>query len=143
MGATDGPETTRRPDDNVLETFIAWIVGLGPGSPAGPPEIETYQAIRRGTEKDCRDAANTPMIEPETETLYHGAAAACLAALNGKKDQWVDAERALAALNGPPQGCLDLAVYNLLKSALDAHHAAPNAEFTLQGTPDKGEPEQN
>jgi hypothetical protein len=131
---------TRPPDRPLIETFLAWIIGLGPGSPKGPPEIDVYLDITKGTEESCRAAFNAPMDPPETETLYHGAAAACLAALHGKEDRWTDAESAFAELS-QPDGCLDQATFKLLKSTLDAHHADPNARFTLQGRPKPGDPE--
>src|SRR5688572_29545378 len=97
---------TPPPDNNPVATILAWIVGLGPGSPEGPDEVDAYQLILEASEDGCRAAFQAEM-PPESVDLYHGAAAACLAALHGKSARWDDAQAAYDALHGPPDGCLD------------------------------------
>src|SRR5262245_20889027 len=83
---------TQHPEPNGAETFIAWIVGLGPGSPEGPTQVDTYQLIEQATLDSCRAGLDPNLEVPETKALYHGAAAVCLAALYGRAPRWAEAQ---------------------------------------------------
>jgi len=140
--ATAPPATQAPPvDPGGAESFLAWIVGLGPGSPEGPTEVDTYQLIQNPTLANCRAALDPVLEVRETRALYHGAAAACLAALHGRAARWEEAQTAFASLPGRPAGCVDQATYDLLESILQSHAADPEARFTLDGKPQEGAPD--
>jgi hypothetical protein len=103
--------------------------------------VGLYQLIEQATQESCRGALNPDLGSDEANSLYHGAAAACLAALHGKRARWAEAEAAFDALPGRPAGCMDQATYDLLASILEAHHANPGAVFTLKGKPVQGKPD--
>jgi hypothetical protein len=135
---TDPLDEETAPPGNGAETFLAWIVGLGPGSPEGPTQVDTYQLIQDASQANCRAALNPVLEVPETRALYHGAAAACLAALHGKTARWEEAQTAFDSLPGRPAGCVDQATYDLLELILTAHAADPDARFSLDGEPAEG-----
>jgi hypothetical protein len=142
---TDPPDDPTDPPDDSVATFIAWIVGLGPGSPEGPTQVDVYKLIREGTLESCqlgRDEEMLGQIANEvTRTLYRGATSACLAALYGRVNRWDDVEEAFAALPGRPEACVDQAAYDLLESVVNAHSADPDAVFTREGEPPGGAPD--
>ena len=143
---TDPPAaSTQPPDANPVDTFIAWIAGLGPGSPEGPTQVDIYQLIQRATLESCREALEPELLAaieiPETRSLYQGGAAACLAALHGRQQRWSEAESAFDSLPGRPEGCVDRATYDLLESVIAAHRANPEAIFTIDGEPPNGQPD--
>jgi hypothetical protein len=92
--------------------------------------VDVYQLILDGSEDNCRLALETEM--DRSAELYHGAAAACLAALHGRSQRWTDAGSALDALDGPPEGCLDRQIYDLLQFAVHAYRANPQARFEIE-----------
>ncbi len=143
--STDGTDpavnTAQPPEGNAGETFLAWIVGLGPGSPEGPTQVDLYQLIMQATQDSCRQALDPELNDAPTRTLYQGAAAACLAALHGKNARWAEAEAAFSSLHGRPAGCVDQATFDLLGSILEAHDADPEAVFTREGEPVEGKPD--
>src|SRR3954466_13911858 len=116
---------------DVLSKGLAWIIGLGAGSASGPQQIGVYENIQQATEDSCRAAFQSQDVTDEEATLFHGAAAACLAAFHGKTQRWEDAEHALDSLGVRPDGCIDQAVYDVLGSAVQAHRADPTAAFKL------------
>src|SRR5688572_25083070 len=127
---TDPPAVaTQPPNANPVDTFIAWIAGLGPGSPEGPTQVDIYQLIQRATLESCRQALEPELLGaievPETRSPYQGGAAACLAALHGREQRWSEAESAFESLPGRPEGCVDRATYDLLEAIIAAHRAAP------------------
>ena len=129
----DQPTAAPPPDggDDVLSKGLAWIIGLGAGSASGPEQIGVYENIQQATEDSCRAAFQSEDVTDEQATLFHGAAAACLAAFHGKTQRWEDAEGAFDALSGRPDACIDQAVYDVLASAVQAHRADPAAVFKL------------
>jgi hypothetical protein len=130
--ATDALDPTPSPpaDEDVVARAVAWLIGLGPGSAEGPPEVTAYRQLRKHSQDSCREVLKSDLSET-TETLYHGAAAACLAALHGRSQRWAEAEAAYDALGGPPEGCLDRATYDLLRSVVQAHREDPAATFRV------------
>ena len=74
--------------------MIAWILSLGPGAPDGPPEFTAYRELQQLRCARVFDRVDD-LTEP-AQTLYEGAAHACLAATKkGESDRW---PRAVAAL---------------------------------------------
>src|SRR4051794_36272047 len=69
---------------DVLSKGLGWIIGLGAGSASGPQQIGVYENIQQATEDSCRAAFQSQDVTDEEATLFHGAAAACLAAFHGK-----------------------------------------------------------
>ncbi|MGH2428891.1 MAG: PASTA domain-containing protein [Candidatus Limnocylindria bacterium] len=118
---------------------IAWILGLGPSAPTGPPEFQAYQLLLDG---DCGTLAERLQIDGDdlrtlddtAQRLYAGAAAACLAALHGQQERWADAENALQGLQ-PPVSCIDMTAYELLRRLVDAHRSSPSAQFKAATDP--------
>lgn len=115
------------------ESIVAWILGLGLGAPEGPPEFQAYnllfglncQSLADGLETEGTDLNG---LSDTARSLYGGAAAACLAALEGQADRWAQAESAVQQLT-PPLSCLDVAAYDLLVRLVDVHRANPSARI--------------
>ena len=125
---TPTPTTTPPPDDNIGAKALAWVLGLGPSAGSGPDAVVAYRSIQKASQASCREALDSQLPD-DTQRLYHGAAAACLAALYGRSARWAEAEAAYDALPGRPEGCLDRATFDLLESIVNAHRADPTATF--------------
>jgi len=69
-----------------------------------------------------------PLEEP-VRSAYEGAAAACLAALHGRRDLWRTAQTRLARVDPSGLDCWDRSVYLILKALVDAYRADPEARF--------------
>jgi hypothetical protein len=123
-------------------SIIAWIVGLGPGTPAGPnarDELNIYQDLQaRRCESRLGNTFRGAADELDgLKDVYIGAIAACMAALKGgtntgpKKDpkkDWAFAEHVLDA--GPKiEDCLAGAVKQLLERLVAAHRKDPGAQL--------------
>ncbi len=130
--APNGSEipTAQPANDNPVAKTLAWVIGLGPGAPEGPDEVDAYQLILEASEESCR-AAHELEMDRSTE-LYHGAAAACLAALHGRSNRWPEAVAAFDSLGAPPDGCVDRQIHDLLEFAVSAYRANPNTSFRLE-----------
>src|SRR5918999_4744782 len=130
--ATDALDPTPPPPagEDVVARAVAWLLELAPGAPSGPDEVTAYLSLQEHTQQSCREVLDSELPEA-TEPLYHGAAAACLAALHGRSDRWAEAEAAYDALGGRPEGCLDRATYDLLESVVRAHREDPTARFRV------------
>jgi hypothetical protein len=118
------------PRDDVVSSALAWVISLGPGAPSGPDEIVAYELLADPSEANCRELLDSSLPE-SVETLYRGAAAACLAALHGRSARWAEAEAAYEELAGRPDGCLSRAAYRLLETAVTAHRASPTVSFRI------------
>lgn len=116
--------------------IIAWLIGLGPGSPPGPvtsPEVSVYNALQS---RRCR--TTTPQqvngtsseLNGDSFDLYVGAVAACMAAFNGGGN-WSTAERALGTA---PNGghCFDATVRAVLEDLVRLHRENPAGTFVVQ-----------
>jgi len=113
---------------------IAWILALPPDAPPGPPEFQGYQHLLDGTCQLLADGVATEDhdlqgLDEETGGLYGGLAAACLAAFHGQPDRWADADAVFDGL-GPPDGCVNVAAYDLLRRLVEAHRSNPAGEFS-------------
>lgn len=130
--ATDAPDAqTPPPDDgNIISQGLAWLIGLAPGAPSGPDEVNAYLLLQEHSRESCGEVLDQTLPE-DSQTLYHGAAAACLAALHGRSARWAEAEAAYDALDGQPEGCLNRATYALLESVVTAYRENPTAEFRV------------
>ncbi|MGQ0609203.1 MAG: PASTA domain-containing protein, partial [Chloroflexota bacterium] len=118
---------------------IAWILGLGPSAPTGPPEFQAYQLLLDGScatlaERLQTDGDDLRTLDDAAQRLYAGTAAACLAALHGQPERWADAENALQGLE-PPVSCVDVTAYELLRRLVDAHASSPSAQFVAANDP--------
>ena len=118
---------------------IAWILGLGPSAPTGPPEFQAYQLLLDGNcvtlaERLQTDGDDLRTLDDAAQRLYAGTAAACLAALHGQPERWADAESALQGLE-PPVSCVDVTAYELLRRLVDAHGSSPSAQFVAANDP--------
>ena len=115
------------------ETIVAWILGLAPGAPQGPPEFQAYEllfGLQCGPLAEGLQTEGTDLsaLSDSARALYGGAAAACLAAFEGQADRWAQAESAVQQLDRPVS-CLDVAAYDLLVRLVDAHRADPSARI--------------
>jgi hypothetical protein len=83
------------------------------------------------------DQANIP--EP-ARSMYKGAASACLAAFHNRPELWPPSDTAL--VTAQPQtskfNCIDMAIYQLLKSLAEAHRQDPSTQFVKKVTESGG-----
>jgi hypothetical protein len=113
--------------------IIAWILSLPPDAPPGPPEFQAYQYL---LDRNCPDLAarvstegdDLQRLDEETDGLYGGLAAACLAAFHGQPDRWAEADAAFDGL-GLPEGCVNVAAYDLLRRLVEGHRSNPTGVF--------------
>lgn len=117
---------------------IAWILGLGPGAPTGPPEYQAYQLLLDrdcgGLEAALADAgSDISTLAPEVRSLYGAAADACLAAFAGATDRWTAAQAVLGDLQRPVS-CIDAAAYDLLAQLVAEHDRNPAGRFEAAGS---------
>jgi hypothetical protein len=132
--AENGGEGQEAPAPNP----IAWLLSLGPGAPAGPPEFQAYELVLN---RDCASLAqrlgpdgDLQALSGEAVRLYEGLANACLAAFSGETGRWEAAETAFEAL-APPVSCLDVAAYGLLGRLVTAHQTNPMGQFEAATDP--------
>jgi hypothetical protein len=128
------PPTTRSPGP--VARIIQWLNAYAPlAGGAGGAEDEAFSRLLAG---ECQGVltlseATTPgdrLAEP-ARSLYEGAASACLAAFEGRRELWPRAEAAYARLGGQTGrlACETRTVYPLLQRILEAHHADPNVRL--------------
>jgi hypothetical protein len=122
---SESPTKAKKKKKNV----IAWILGLGPGAPDGPPEFTAYRELQQrrcGAVFDRVGELDEPAV-----TLYTGAANACLAAFQGREDLWPTASEALAAVDGRVDelNCMDRAALALLERVVRLHEEHPARAF--------------
>jgi len=123
--------TTNKPQRNVL----AWLLGLAPSAPKGPPQFEAYRALQ---ERRC-DAvgANSDFggLPTETQALYRGAASACLAAFGSgdPAQRWAEAKRSYDAIapHRSSLNCINVAAFSLLELLIREHDANPGGSFEV------------
>jgi hypothetical protein len=129
------------PSQAPAPNIIAWILDLGPGAPAGPPEFVAYRGLLGGLSQDaaptlvegCQDLAaslqeDALQLSSEATQLYSAVAAACLGALSADDSAWAVAEQASQQLT-PPRSCMDLNAYDLLLRLVAARRANPGGQF--------------
>lgn len=130
----DPASTTRRPGP--VARIIQWLNAHAPlAGGAGGAEDYAYSQMVAG---DCHEVltiseATTPgdrLAEP-ARSLYEGAASACLAAFEGRRELWPRAEAAYARIGGQTGrlACETRTVYPLLQRMLEAHRADPNMQL--------------
>jgi hypothetical protein len=111
------------------KNVVAWVLGLGPGAPSGPPEFTAYRELQQ---RHCSTVFDrVKELTQPAQRLYTGAAQACLAALGGRADLWSKAKAALAAVS-PQTGeltCMDRAAYALLDRLVSLHRDHPDRDF--------------
>jgi len=119
------PTPTRKKKHNV----IAWILSLGPGAPNGPPEFTAYRELQQLRCNKVFDRVG--QLKEPAQTLYTGAARACLAALGGRSDLWPQAAAANDAVAGRSGelNCMDLAALALLERLVTLHAQHPDRSF--------------
>ena len=129
-GTATGTQTpTETKTKKKKKSVVAWILGLGPGAPDGPPEFTAYrelQQLRCGTVFDRVQELDEP-----ARTLYTGTAQACLAAFGGRGGPWPEATTAfdeVAARTGELT-CMDRAAFALLERLVTLHEQHPNRSF--------------
>ncbi len=137
-GTGTGSTTPAKKKKNV----IAWILSLGPGAPDGPPEFTAYRELQQLRCARVFDRVDD-LTEP-AQTLYEGAAHACLAATKkGESDRWPRAVAALRAVSGRTDelNCMDGAALALLDRLVALHAEHPDRSFALAaGTKSKAPP---
>jgi hypothetical protein len=111
------------------KNVVAWILGLGPGAPDGPPEFTAYRLLET---RHCSQVFDrVKELGPLPETLYTGAAQACLAALADRHDLWHKSATALATVSAhlDELSCMDRAAYALLDRIISLHKQHPDRTF--------------
>jgi hypothetical protein len=128
--ATVAP-TAEPPPQNI----IAWILGLAPGSPEGPPEFSAYRQLVDVSGGGCVTLAEglqadggLELQDEGAQRLYSGVAEACLAAFHGKSELWGSAAATFAALE-PPTSCMDVAAYRVYEELVRHHQQNPDGKF--------------
>lgn len=133
--------------------YVDWLVSLGVAGGASDPFETAVSLLANGECTEARTVTQDPEVQfPE---VYEAAAAACLAAFEGRADLWEHAA-SVAAMPTQLTDCLDRAVAALLHSLVDLHRQDPNAQLQrkpaedgqtfpcpriLQLIPDYGPPE--
>jgi hypothetical protein len=113
---------------------IAWVLGLGPTAPEGPPEFRAYAMLLEPA--TCPDlaaaleAGDLAGLSRPAIRLYRATADACLAAFHGKESLWARAQKTLASL-AKPTSCIDLSAYRLLQRMVAKHRENPAGTFRL------------
>lgn len=123
------PTPTPKPKPKKRRNIVAWILGLGPSAPQGPPEFTAYrelQNLRCANVFDRVDELDEPAV-----TLYRGAAQACLAAFEGHDELWSKAKaaRGIVADRRKELTCMDRAAFALLERLLALHDEHPHRPF--------------
>lgn len=111
------------------QNIVAWILGLGPSAPQGPPEFTAYrelQNLRCAKVFDRVDDLDEPAV-----TLYRGAAQACLAAFEGQRELWPEAAAARSFVGDRREdlNCMDRAAFALLDRLVALHAKHPDRQF--------------
>ncbi|MEP6762285.1 MAG: IPT/TIG domain-containing protein [Sporichthyaceae bacterium] len=113
------------------KNVIAWILGLGPSAPEGPPEFTAYRELQQ---LHCKKVfARVGELDEPARTLYKGAAHACLAALAGDTTRWPRAEAALQQVTARTDklNCMDGAALALLDRLVTLHAEHPTRRFKM------------
>ena len=132
--STSGSSTPATPSTTATKkkkNVVAWILGLGPGAPDGPPEFTAYRELQ---ELHCTTVfARVGELDEPARTLYTGAAHACLAATKGESDRWPRAAAALQQVAGKTGelNCMDIAALALLDRLVTLHAKHPGGTFQL------------
>lgn len=131
---TDRPvePTSSSRDGGLLPRVIQWINEQAPlGGGVSGPEEEAFGAMIDG---DCRGAlriVERGELGGPGRSVYEGAAAACLAAFEGRPELWPRAEAAAARVTGQASdlACETRAIHRLLSRLLAIHRADPDARL--------------
>jgi hypothetical protein len=134
-GTSDTPTPTPTPTRTKKKhNVIAWILSLGPGAPDGPPEFTAYRELQQLRCSRVFDRVGE--LKEPAQTLYTGAARACLAAFSGRGDLWPGAAAAHDAVAGRSGelNCMDLAALALLERLVTLHNQHPDRSFLSAST---------
>jgi hypothetical protein len=157
---TDEPEETEETEEETEETeeteeknekseqqpkskskgIRFWLSLFSPSSPA--PAVDAYRLLQANQCLELHKGVEAgDLALGQSQRLYEGAAAACLAAFHGHTGLW---EVAVAVADDEATGaggCLDQAVSEMLQLLVDEHRKDPSAQFELQiGSADPIEP---
>jgi hypothetical protein len=129
--STGTASTTATTKKKKKKNVIAWILGLGPGAPEGPPEFTAYRELQQLHCATVFDRVGE--LRQPARTLYTGAAHACLAATEGETARWPRAVAALQAVSGRTDEltCMDGATLALLDRLVTLHATYPGRSFEL------------
>ena len=134
-----GPGSTATGSDEASATpsltsgrrgLVEWIMALGVAGGADIPEETAVALLARGSCAEARKVARD--AEQPLPAFYDGAAAACLAAFDGRDDLWAYAEE-VASRALPLRDCLDRAVFALLSRLVDIHRKEPHDHAGAEG----------
>jgi hypothetical protein len=120
VSANPPPPTPRR------VRFVEWVLALGVAGGADDPHESALALLAKGSCAEARAVAQDQ--DQPLPAFYDAAAAACLAALNGRHELWAYAE-AVAARPLQPNDCIDRAVTTLLRRLVDIHRQQPAAQL--------------
>jgi hypothetical protein len=131
---TEGSDGSTDPESKKSKSrgFGYWLSLLIPSAATGPPTVEAYELLQQNRCSELLEGVDSDRLPlGQSETLYRGAAAACLAAFHGRSDLWLQAIE--AAQDGAPVGggCLDQAVAEMLELLVDEHRKDPSAQFEV------------
>jgi hypothetical protein len=126
-----GTASTTAAKKKKKKNVIAWILGLGPGAPEGPPEFTAYRELQQLNCATVFDRVGE--LEEPARTLYEGAAHACLAATEGEAAGWPRAVAALQEVSARTDEltCMDGAALALLNRLVTLHAEHPRRSFVL------------
>lgn len=132
---SSGSSTTQAKKKNV----IAWVLGLGAGSPPGPAQAEfaAYQALLA---QRCDEALTLATVDGQSFSAIEGAATACLAATTGNEDQWAKARSQRDDIRDADLDCLQVGAFDLLDRLVAAHDANPGQQFEFRKGDAQGAP---
>jgi hypothetical protein len=137
--ATAGPRIKPQPDTTTKKgggsRLIKWIKNMGitgGGDPEG--DVSAYASLANGECASVFDIEPASLSHTST-TLYQGAAYACLAAFDGRRTGWTEAERRYRELAAEQANldCIGEVTFSMLRDLVEAHRAYPAARFTRSG----------
>jgi hypothetical protein len=122
------PSSNNTDHTDLSDVGLAWVP-FGPDDPKSPipgpwPAYNAFAANR--------DCAGLQSQAEAFNDLGNAMVALCLAAVEGRQDQWEVVAKAFAAGQGSSNGCLNDKVKNLVKSALEWHQRHPGQKPVLR-----------
>jgi hypothetical protein len=136
------PPTTARPPGSAL---VRWIRKF---TPAGGGDRDAYNSFMQHdceatliAARDSSDEDGVQLLPEPYRSLYEGAAAACLAGLEGRSELWSIAMSRFPAVDPTALDCWEREVHMVYKALIDAHRASQRIVLAEDSSYSAGCPE--